>query len=363
MRPTRDPRDPERRGADRRRRGSGGADRRPAAPDSRGPTGRGARAPAGCSAASPAACARVAGGPGAGCWCSSPLVALVVGGVWLVFFSSVTSVHDVEVTGRLGAERGRGARPGGRAARRVAGHQRPRRRHGPGRGPGPGRLRRGLPRLARHRPRRRSPSARRSPSWSGRARGVASTTTACCSAATTSDPQDLPLLDVRRRDARRRRWPRPPPSWATCRPSCSRGCRPCRSARSTPSACVLARRHPDQLGERRRVGRQGRGAHPAHASRRPASTTSPPPAAPPSPSSPCRETPLGTREAALGTRETALGTRETPRRARPPARVPSRARTRATSRACGARRASVRREDFVDYLSTRLRVCAGSRGR
>ena len=174
---------------------------------------------------------------------------------------------------------------GGRAARRVAGHQRPRRRRRPGSRPWP-----------RWRPSRSpatgptpststSPSARRWPSWSGRARGAVSTTTACCSAPTTSAPRTCRCSTYA---------PRRPPS-ALAEAATVVGNLPAELLARVQTVQVgsidaislrARRRHPDQLGERRRVGRQGRGAHAADASSRRASTTSPPPAAPPSPSNP-----------------------------------------------------------------------------
>ena len=85
-----------------------------------------------------------------------------------------------------------------------------------------GRARRGVPGLAGHRAHRRDRAAGASPSWSGRARGAGSTTTACCSAATRAARGPAAARRAGR-DARRRRWPRRPRSSARCPPSCSRG--------------------------------------------------------------------------------------------------------------------------------------------
>ena len=75
------------------------------------------------------------------------LVALVVGGVWLVFFSSLLAVKQVEVAGRPAAQRRAGSSrrphvPTGEQLARVDLGRDPR----PGRGAGRGTLRRRLPR-------------------------------------------------------------------------------------------------------------------------------------------------------------------------------------------------------------------------
>ncbi len=76
------------------------------------------------------------------------LIALMVGAVWLFYFSDVLAVKDVEVHGDPDPRERGGPRRRRGAVRPAAGPGRPRRDPGPGRGAGGGARRRGDPHLA-----------------------------------------------------------------------------------------------------------------------------------------------------------------------------------------------------------------------
>ncbi len=123
-------------------------------------------------------------------------LALLVVGVWAIWFSSLLAVEQVEVAGadvleRAGGPRGRlGA--GGRPGR----PHRPRRGPCAGRGAGRGAQRRRDPRLARRRPRRASRSGWPSRSCASARRCAGWTPRAWSSATTRRPPADLPRVDA-----------------------------------------------------------------------------------------------------------------------------------------------------------------------